>query len=511
MAGQTFQREERQDEQAWRSEENMQDRFARVQQAQAEATGRAQAATTEAQAKLNAANAEAAAKVTATKTYLSGMGYSDKEAADLSIELGDVENAKNYVAGRTAKQEADRKAAEDRAAKDAQLKAAANATLTLDELSDPNQPWSKTLPKGEIGRLRAQLSNPATANEAAIQVEQLGSRLRLAGSSINAANAYETWVKKNANTLTPTHREMVNAEMRKVKGFADSLKDPAQVNYYLQVPEKLDERLEEMRKSREMVDDLMAGYGPEAKFWQTEAERGRAALRPKSGQNVMLDFSTGGVIYGMSPQEAAQLEDAAIEEARRDINYQNLLKNDSQLLGMGLLAQTPEERMKALQQIMSVSDAERVSTELDKLTAKSRKRVLESRGYTVSSLAPWTKEAEASDKGKALLSKVDGIFMQSKPKSAKLREAIDAYSAAGYYNQNFFDAYSKAQVKEAEELRTTTAKLKDVSAKDYGSFTQQRTKQVDERMKAREGMKPMDVSKPDNEALMRMLLLGFGR
>ena len=500
QAGQVFQRQEAQTERWWKSDEAKLDRAARLTEATTEATAKVTAATTEATAKANAATAEALGKTTAAKTYLAGQGYNDADATRLALQLGNLDNAKDYAGDQAAKAEAKRKQDADLAAKNAALKAASNATLTLDELSDPKQPWSKSLPKGEIGRLRAKLASPATANEAAQEVEQLGSRLRLAGSSIEAAKSYDTWVKKNQSLLKPTDSDIVGAEMRKVKGFADSLADPNQAAYYLQNPQVFDQRLEAMRQSREIVEDTMAGYGPEAKFWRSEAERGRGELRPKPGQSVVIDSSTGAVFLGLSEQEAAQLEDAALQEARQDINYSNILGNDSRLVGMGLLAQTPEERMQALRGVMETSEAEQVSKELEKITAKSRERVLKMRGYKVDSLAPWTAEATASNQGKQLLAKVDGIFKQSKPKEVKLREAIDAYKAAGFYNPNLQDALNKEQTRVNEEL-------KRARETDFRGASQRNEQAADKRKQQRSQLPNIDMKAmhPADRALHQML------
>ena len=500
-AAQTFQSNERFLEQWWKSDEAKLDRAARLAEATTEAGAKVTAATTEATAKANAATAEALAKTTAAKTYLAGQGYNDADATRLALQLGDLDNAKDYVNGQVATAEAKRKEAADLAAKNAALKAASNATVTLDELSDPEQPWGKSLPKGEIGRLRAKLASPATANEAAQEVEQLGSRLRLAGSSIQAAKSYDTWVKKNQSLLKPTHSDIVGAEMRKVKGFADSLADPNQAAYYLQNPQVFDQRLEDMRKSREIVEDTMAGYGPEAKFWRSEAERGRGELRPKPGQSVVIDSSTGSVLLGLSEQEAAQLEDAALQEARQDINYANMLNNDSRFVGMGLLAQTPEERMQALRGMMETSEAERVSKELEKITAKSRERVLKMRGYKV--LVPLTAEIDSSDVGKKLDAKVDSIYAQFKPTAVKIAEAIEVYKQAGFHNQTLEDELRKEYTRVDEEMKNFRSDVKAKTQSDRAAADSR----MQQRSRQRSQLPNLDMKAltPQEQALLKLI------
>jgi hypothetical protein len=151
--------------------------------------------------------------------------------------------------------------------------------------------------------------------------------------------------------------------------------------------------------------------------------------------------------------------------------------------------------------MMSTSEAEQVSKELEKMTAKSRERVLKMRGYKV--LVPLTAEIDSSDVGRKLDAKVDGIYAQFKPTAVKIAEAIEVYKQAGFHNQTLEDELRKEFTRVDEEMKNFRSDVKAKTQSDRAAAD----KRMQQRSQQRSQLPNLDMKamSPQEQALLKLL------
>jgi len=461
----TFQKTEAEKEREFRIGEAAKERrakmFTELATGLVETVGKNVAASTKAQADIKADDAKRLASETATAAYLREIGTPEDQIQPLAKQYGTIENATKATDDKRKAAEAAVQQQKREAEEKAQQSIRADINSTLDMLGSKDAPWSGALPKGLLAqyRARANTPDPQSLERLSTEVGSIGAKLGMVAANVDAYKAYESWAKKNQNQLPAGDKERLAATMREISNITGSIADRDQLAYWLATPAAFQDRIDKLQELRTQAENAVAGYGPEARFWEAEAEKGRAALRPESGKPVFINMTPvldekgkpiagrfTQTISGYSPQMMAQLDDLARSEVRADPAFINLIGSNVVDATM-LFSSDPEERKAAFKNMLP-SEAERKNIEIEKLLQQAKERILRGRGFEVlNSVASLTDEE---------ITKITDGAKNIFDANAKLR-------AAGYYSEAFDKRIADIQLETQstadafQRLKTETA------------------------------------------------------
>jgi len=470
-----FQSEERKAKQTFDAGEAYKDRIARnaeffislgVDQAKTEAatTAKEKAATDKAAAEL----AEKDAGIKATSAVIKARGLEDPDGA-LAIELGTPENAVKYFGQRdeAQKQAREQEERDAEATRFTNRKKAGNKTILEMQGSSVGKGLSPYLQS-----LAQELEDPDQIDDAEEKLEALSGRVAGMDWATRTVKEFE---KVDLSQYTPTQRDIITTQMQILRGAATSFADKEAVKYFASNPQAFDGALKEAFDARNTLRNSLAGVGPQQKFWEGQEERGLGALRPQQkGEAVRM---SRGVFVDMTPQQAAQLNQATADRVRKMPEW-NVLMNSTPGLAAMPLGASSEDMVQFLQQRLSTSEAQVVLEQLQPLMQRAREEELSSRGFVVLKNLNDNQELFKETNGTFKPTKEGEAFAQQLSTAAggdpiRMRERLKQY---GLYSPAVDEAAELQQVRlKAQETRTEVNKrISRRNAKIDKSFAEPR-------------------------------------
>jgi hypothetical protein len=455
-----FQSEERKAKQTFDAGEAYKDRIARsaefhislgVEQAKTDAATAAK--NQDATAKAAAELAEKDAEIKATSAVLKARGYEDPNGA-LATELGTPENAVKFFgqldeAQKQAREQEERNA---EATRFTNRKKAGNKTILEMQGSSVGKGLSPYLQS-----LAQELEDPDQIDDAEEKLEALSGRVAGMDWATRTVKEFE---KVDLSQYTPTQRDIITTQMQILRGAATSFADKEAVKYFASNPQAFDGALKEAFDARNTLRNSLAGVGPEQKFWEGQEERGLGALRPQQKGEVVR--MSRGVPVNMTPQQAAQLNQATAERVRKMPEW-NVLMNSTPGLAAMPLGASSQDMVQFLQQRLSTSEAQVVLEQLQPLMQRAREEELSSRGFAV---------LKNLNEDQDLFKETNGTFSPTEKGVAfaeqlstetggdpiKMRERLKQY---GLYLPAVDEAALKAQAQAQEELKQVRLKAQE--------------------------------------------------
>jgi hypothetical protein len=348
----------------------------RSRDARLEANSRLAAANAEAQGKLDVAQAEADAKQSATKAILKsgGLNVPEEQLDQLAGQLGDPQNATRYLdQQRQANQEAVAKAEREAAERSLGIRTA-QLGAGIDRISASS--FAKQM-SPTILQLRQQLNDPKQLDQVGSRIEQLEGRMALLDWAKATVDSYDKL--KPDQVAAYGNQDALRTSMQELRGAVSALSDSNTMQYFLSNDDAFDREVQNIIGARNRLNNSLVGVGAEAKFWQTEAEKGRGALRPQApGQPVRL---SGGELVDLTPQMQAQLNEAAAERVRKSPEF-SVIMSRPEMTTFPIGGDAAQMKMY-LEQKMSTSKAKEMLDMLQPMIQKARVEELQSRGFTV--------------------------------------------------------------------------------------------------------------------------------
>lgn len=439
---------------------------------------KANQADVEAQAELNAAQAETDAKKVATKAILQsgGLDVSDEQLDQLAGQLGAPENATRYLEQqRQANAEAVAKAERETAERNLKLRTT-ELGAAVDRLSA--SPFAKQM-SPTILQLRQQLNDPKQLDQVGSRIEQLEGRMSLVDWAKATVDSYDKL--KPEQVAAYGNQDALRTSMQELRGAVSALSHPDTMQYFLSNDDAFDKEVQNIIGARNRLNNSLAGVGAESKFWQTEAEKGRGALRPQaSGQPVRL---SGGELVDLTPQMQAQLNEAAAERVRKSPEFSVIMSRPD--MTMFPIGQDAAQMKAYLEQRMSTSEAKQMLDMLQPMIQKARIEELESRGFNVLrnaeedpelfSVNPKNGKLEATAQGKEM---IDSMWAASGNDLSKVQQMLRDRGL-------FIPSFDQRIEEKRQKLKTASEKLKTVSETDYAAKAKANREAVEGRMAER--------------------------